>query len=170
MPGVRRVVIPALLVTMLCVPATPALSQDAPEPVDRPRGGLFSEEGPSGGGLSLAWFVLGLYVLAGLIFAGACAHLAVHKALPPLPWFFLGLFLNAVGYLILLTRAPGDAQPFRAGIPRGLRKVPRTYFAEDCPECGNHNHPAAHYCPGCGSRMEPPFESEAARWRKSRHH
>ncbi|MDA2914327.1 hypothetical protein MYX77_10300, partial [Acidobacteriia bacterium AH_259_A11_L15] len=133
------------------------------------RGGLFSEEGPSGQPLSLGWFVLGLYVLVGLIFAGACAHEAVHKALPPIPWFFGGLFLNAVGYLILLTRAPGDAAQFPAGIPRGLRKVPLTYYSEECPNCGYYNHPAGHYCLGCSTEMDPAFESEAARWRKQRH-
>lgn len=167
MARLKHAVILGLIVTTLSA-VTPLLSQDAPEPGERPRGGLFSEEGPGGGELSLAWFFVGLYVLAGLIFAGACAHAAVHRARPPIPWFFAGLFLNAAGYLILLTREPGDWRAFPAGIPRGLRKVPRTYFSEDCPECGNHNHPAAHYCPGCGGRMEPPFESEAARWRKSR--
>lgn len=165
----KRLVILGLVAAVLTF-ASPLLSQEPPGPPGRPRGGLFSEEGPSGQQLSLAWFVLGLYVLAGLIFAGACAHLAVHKALPPIPWFFVGFFLNAAGYLILLTRPPGDARGFPGGIPRGLRKVPRTYFSEDCPECGNHNHPAAHYCPGCGAEMEPPFESEAARWRRHRHH
>jgi hypothetical protein len=116
----------------------------------------------------MAWFAVGLYVLVGLIFAGASAHQAVHKALPPIPWFFAGLFLNAVGYLILLTRPPGDARAFPAGIPRGLRKVPRTYYSEECLDCGYHNHPAAYCCLGCGAEIHPAFESEAARWRTQR--
>lgn len=158
-------VILGLVVVVLGLPVA-VLAQETPESPDRPRGALFSEEGPSGQPLSLAWFVLGLYVLVGLIFAGACAHGAVHKALPPIPWFFVGLLLNAVGYLILLTRAPGDPGQFCAGIPRGLRKVPHTYYSDECVECGYHNHPAAYCCLGCGAEIHPPFESEAARWRK----
>ncbi len=156
MPGLRSVIILGLVLVTVTV-STPLLAQNPSDPVERPRGGLFSEEGPSGGQLSLAWFVLGLYVLAGLIFAGACAHLAVHRALPPIPWFFVGFFLNAVGYLILLTRPRGDVRVFPAGIPRGLRKVPCTYYSEECPECGFCNHPASHFCSGCGTKMEPLF-------------
>ncbi len=163
----KHTVILGLILVTLGV-SMPLLSQVTPQSADRPRGGLFSEEGLSGQALSLGWFVLGLYVLAGLIFAGACAHQAVHKALSPIPWFFMGFFLNVVGYLLLLTRERGDWHEFPAGIPCGLRKVPRTFYSEECPGCGYHNHPAGHYCPGCGNEMEPAFESEATRWRKSR--
>ena len=142
------------------------LAQQLTAASDRPRGALFSEEGPSSRPLSPEWLICGLYVLAGLIFAGACAQAAVHKALSPIPWFFLGFFLNAAGYLILLTRAPGDAGQFPAGIPGGLRKVPRTYYAELCPHCGYPNHPSGESCLGCGGETIPAFESEAARWRK----
>lgn len=161
----RFLVIVSLLLVFLVAPLGAIAQQPVGSP-DRPRGGLFSEEGPSGRPLSLGWFVLGLYVLVGLVFAGASAQLAVHKALPPIPWFFAGLFFNAVAYLVLLTRPPGDASEFPAGIPRGLRKVPCTYYSEECPGCGYGNHPGAHCCLGCGSEFHPPFDSEAAHWRK----
>ncbi len=143
-----------------------ALAQQSPADPDRPSGALFSEQGPSSQPLSPAWLMLGVYVLAGLIFAGACAQAAVHKALSPIPWFFLGFFLNAAGYLILLTRAPGDAGQFPAGIPRGLRKVPCTHYSEECSHCGYYNHPSGDACLGCGGQTIPAFESEAVRWRK----
>ncbi|MCZ6751673.1 MAG: hypothetical protein O7E51_07585 [Acidobacteria bacterium] len=165
--GTTRLAVLCMALLFLTGPVA-ALAQQPPAQPDRPRGALFSEQGPSNQPLSPAWLICGVYVLAGLIFAGACAQGAVHKALSPIPWFFLGFFLNAAGYLILLTRAPGDAGQFPAGIPRGLRKVPRTYYSEECPGCGYPNHPAAHYCPGCGALITPPFESEAARWRKQR--
>jgi len=144
----------SLTLFLVAVPLA-LLAQGPSDSPDRPRGALFSEEGPSGQPLSLGWFALGLYVLVGLLFAGACAHEAVHRALPPIRWFFAGLFLNAVSYLILLTR--------------GLRKVPRTYYSEECPACSYHNHPAGDHCEGCGAKTDPPFESEAARWRKQRY-
>ncbi len=94
------------------------LAQEPLDSPDRPRGALFSEEGPSGQPLSLGWFVLGLYVLVGLIFAGACAHEAVHRALPPIRWFFAGLFLNAVSYLILHPRPRRRGPVFCGDTPR----------------------------------------------------
>ncbi len=165
--GTTRLAVLCMALLFLTGPVA-ALAQQPPAQPDRPRGALFSEQGPSNQPLSPAWLICGVYVLAGLIFAGACAQAAVHKALSPIPWFFLGFFLNAAGYLILLTRAPGDAGQFPAGIPRGLRKVPRTYYAELCPHCGYHNHPSGESCLGCGGETIPAFESEAARWRKQR--
>ena len=162
-----RLAILCLVLFFLTGPVA-ALAQQSPAEPDRPSGALFSEQGPSSQPLSTAWLICGIYVLAGLIFAGACAQAAVHKALSPIPWFFMGFFLNAAGYLILLTRAPGDARQFPAGIPRGLRKVPRTYYSEECPHCGYHNHPAGDSCLGCSAGMTPAFESEAARWRQQR--
>lgn len=162
----------AILSLSLCLLALPlaVLGQPPADTPDRPRGGLFSEEAQGDGPLSISWFLFGLYVLVGLIFAGACAQQAVHKALSPLPWFFAGLFLNAVGYLILLTRPPGDARQFPAGIPGGLHKVPHTYEHQRCPCCGAYNHPAAYRCPACEAEMEPRMESEATRWRKQHPH
>lgn len=157
-----------LIAVLLLLAPLAALAQQPAPASQSPQSALFSEEGVSSQPLSLEWFFLGLYVLAGVIFAGACAHQAVHKALAPVPWFFVGLFLNAVGYLILLTRPPGDAAGFLAGIPRGLRKVPCTFDSVECPGCGHCNHPTADHCEGCGHEMPPPFESEAAHWRKQR--
>lgn len=133
----------------------------------QPRVALFSVD-QGLGSLSSFWFFACLYVVVGLILAAATAHLAVQKALPPVPWFFAGLFLNAVGYLTLLTRAPGDARAFPSGVPRGLRKVPLTYDSAVCPCCGAPLHPAARNCRRCGSEVTPSFESEARRWRKQR--
>ena len=131
----------------------------------QPRVALFSvDQGRSA--LANFWFFGGLYVLVGLVFAAATAHLAVRKALPPTPWFFVGLLLNAVGYLILLTRAHGDAHGFPTGIPVGLRKVPRTYDSVVCPHCGAPQHPAARNCTCCDGAMTPSFESETDRWRE----
>ncbi len=133
----------------------------------QPRVALFSVD-QGLGSLSSFWFFACLYVVVGLVFAGATAHLAVRKALPPVPWFFAGLFLNAVGYLVLLTRASGDAHEFPAGIPSGLRKVPLTFQPVGCPNCGATLHPAAHGCSRCGAKVTPSFDSEARRWRKQR--
>ncbi len=162
MPG-RRLIAFLILATLLVGVCGLLLAQ-----TDRPRGGLFSEEAGGAQPVSLGWFLLGLYVLVGLVFAGASAQQAVQKALPPIPWFFAGLFLNAVAYLVLLTRPPGDAREFPAGIPGGLTKVPRTYEHQACPCCGTYLHPAAHRCPGCEAEMEPKVESEALRWRRQR--
>lgn len=132
----------------------------------KPGGAFISDKGDQLA-LSVYWFFVGLYILLGVIFAGACGHQAVQKALPPIPWFFAGLFLNAVGYLILVTRPSGQPS-LPQGIPEGLRKVPRTHSFAECPQCGFHNHPAAQTCLGCGAAMTPSFESEAERWRRQR--
>ncbi len=155
-----------LLLAILAALSPFAGAQETSDESDRPHGGLFSEEGMPTQPLSLGWFILGLYVLLGLVFAGASAHMAVQKVLPPVPWFLAGFFLNAVGYLILLTRPHGDTQHLPAGIPSGLHKIPRTYDHHQCPCCGALNHPAARHCPCCQARLEPKFESESARWRK----
>lgn len=163
----RRILLTTMVLFVLLISVPPsAWGQEAGGESGRPRGGLFSEEGMPTQPLSLGWFILGLYVLLGLVFAGASAHLAVQRSLPPIPWFLAGFFLNAVGYLILLTRPRGDTQHLPAGIPGGLHKVPRTYDHHPCPCCGALNHPAARYCPCCHAQLEPKFESEAARWRK----
>lgn len=164
MPG-RALLATVLLVALLTSVPPCAWGQENSDESSRPRGGLFSEEGTARQALSPGWFLLGLYVLLGLLFAGAAAHLAVQKGLAPIPWFFIGFFLNAPGYLVLLTRPAGDLRRFLAGIPGGLRKVPCTHEHLFC-DCGYFNHPAAHYCSACLGEKEPQFESEAARWRQ----
>ncbi|MCL6482502.1 MAG: hypothetical protein K6U02_12340 [Firmicutes bacterium] len=114
------------------------------------------------GGVSWIWFFTGLYILVGLGFAALCAHRAMHTGYPPVLCFFLGLFFTVFAYLGLLTRprrtvfAPG-------GIPRGLGKFAATLPSRPCPGCGALNHPAAARCSGCGGKLEPHIESEAAR-------
>jgi hypothetical protein len=114
------------------------------------------------GGVSWIWFFTGLYILVGLGFAALCAHRAMHTGYPPVPWFFAGLFFTALAYLGLLTR-PRRAVFAPGGIPRGLGKFPATLPSRPCPGCGAMNHPAAAKCSGCGGKLEPRIESEAAR-------
>lgn len=162
-----KLVAATLCLFLLVALSVAVLAQQTTDAKMRPRGGLFSEEGGDRA-VSLAWFLGGLYVLAGLIFAGASAHLAIQKALPPVPWFLAGFFLNAIGYLFLLTRPPGNREDLPAGIPAGLHKVPQTYTHYVCPGCSATVHPAARACPGCGAPLEPQFESEADKWRRQR--
>ena len=131
----------------------------------KPGGAFLSARGDQVA-LSPFWFFAGLYILLGVVFAGACAHQAVQKALPPVPWFFVGLFLNAAGYLVLVTRPSGQVSQLPEGVPKGLRKVPHTHSFTECPKCGYHNHPSAQSCLGCGAAVTPSFESEATRWHK----
>ncbi len=114
------------------------------------------------GRLSWVWFFIGLYVLVGLGFAALCAHRAMHTGYRPVPWFFAGLFFTAFAYLLLLTRPP-RAVAAPGGIPRGLGKFATTLPSRPCPGCGALNHPAAAKCSGCGGKLEPLVESEAAR-------
>lgn len=129
------------------------------------RSGLFSATAPSepSHALSRGWFFLGLYAVAGLIFSAVCAQRALAMGLPIVPWFFAGLLLNAVGYLLVLTRRPREPVHYPAGMPRGMGKVSATYAPERCPHCGGTNHPAAETCAGCGSRLQPRVSSEVSR-------
>lgn len=127
----------------------------------RPRGAFLGTSAEYGS-LSWVWFFTGLYVLAGLGFAALCAHRAMHTGHRPVPWFFAGLFFTAFAYLLLLTRRRRTvAAP--AGIPRGLGKFATTLPSQPCPGCGALNHPAANRCSGCGGKLDPRVESEAAR-------
>ncbi len=129
------------------------------------RSALFSATAPSEAShtLSRGWFFLGLYAVAGLIFSAVCAQRALAMGLPIVPWFFAGLFLNAVGYLLLLMRRPREPIRYPAGVPRGMGKVSATYAPEPCPHCGGTNHPAAEKCAGCGSLLQPRVASEVSR-------
>lgn len=127
----------------------------------RPRGAFLGAEG-KGPQLSTAWFLFGLYVLVGLIFAAFCAHQALNAGYNPIQWLLAGLFFNIVAYAILLTR-PKREVVAPAGIPKGLRKISATYMPEACPLCGAENHPSATACGGCGAKLAPKTVSEVAR-------
>lgn len=122
--------------------------------------GAFLSAIPDRRALSPAWFLAGVYLLAGLVFAGVCAHRALHTGHRPTPWFFAGLTLNAPAYLYLLTRPRGTLS---AAAPPGLRKMAATSEPQPCPHCGATNHPSATLCLGCGARLEPRVVSEASR-------
>jgi hypothetical protein len=129
------------------------------------KGALFQEDfqGPTGAissGVSLGWFLAGLYVLSALIFGGLSGNAAVAKGLPPISSFFLGLGLSFFGYLYVLTRPSGKAS---RGIPAGLLKVPATQSPLACPQCGNTNHPAAASCALCHVSLSPQGQSDLSR-------
>jgi len=129
------------------------------------KGALFQEDfqqlpGAVSGGVSLGWFLTGLYVLSALIFAGLSGNAAVAKGLPPISSFFLGLGLSLFGYLYVLTRRSGKAS---RGLPPGLLKVPATQSPLSCPQCGNSNHPAAASCASCHVSLSPQGQSDWSR-------
>ncbi|HUZ45056.1 MAG TPA: hypothetical protein VMW54_00315 [Terriglobia bacterium] len=108
---------------------------------------------------SFGWFLAGLSILAGLVFAALCAQQALHCGRSPVAWFGWGLVFNVFGYLLLLTCPPRHAEGF-ARVPAGLGKVHVTPEPSSCPECGKTNHPSAAQCAGCGARLQPSSESE----------
>lgn len=129
----------------------------------RPRGAFLGDEGERPA-LSRVWFFAGLYILLGLIFAALCAHYALDAGRSPVAWFGVGLVLNAVGYLLLLTRPKRDILA-PGGVPKGLHKVATTHAPQPCLECGGENHPSARRCIHCGAALEPLLDSEAERAR-----
>ncbi len=126
-----------------------------------PRGAFIGAE-QAQAALSKVWFFAGSYILVGLVFAAICAHRALHMGHSPAAWFVVGLLLNVLGYLMLLTRPKREVQA-PAGVPAGLRKVAVTYAPEPCPACGTLNHPSASACLGCGGKLQPKTVSEVAR-------
>ena len=58
----------------------------------QPKSALFTESMGNSKSLSINWFIFGIYILVGLIFAALTSHTAVGKGLKPIPWFFTGLF------------------------------------------------------------------------------
>jgi hypothetical protein len=129
------------------------------------KGALFQEDfqGPTGvvsSGVSLGWFLAGLYVLSALIFGGLSGAAAVAKGLPPISSFFLGLAFNLFGYLFVLTRRSDKASHV---VPAGLLKVPATQSPLACPGCGNTNHPAATSCALCHVSLAPQGQSDFSR-------
>ncbi|MFQ5709750.1 MAG: hypothetical protein ACE5HO_20030 [bacterium] len=131
----------------------------------QPKSALFQEnlEAPAGvaqGGITLGWFVFGLYVLGALVFAGMSGFTAVSKGLNPIPNFFIGLVFSVFGYLYVLTR---PSLVNKGEIPAGLVKVLTTHTPVPCPKCGHTNHPSAVQCPSCGAALDPSMQSEVDR-------
>jgi hypothetical protein len=129
------------------------------------KGALFQEDfqappGAAQAGVSLGWFLAGLYVLSALIFGGLSGAAAVARGLPPISSFFFGLGLSVFGYLYVLTRPSQTASP---SVPAGLVKVPVTQSPLACPQCGNTNHPAAATCAACHVSLSPQGQSDLSR-------
>lgn len=125
------------------------------------RSGLFDERavGEGAGGVRGPWLAVGVYVVAGLVFAALCGYLAIARGHAPLPWFFAGLVGNvaAFGVLLATPRGSGDAAP------PGLAKVALTRHPVTCSGCGASNHPAAGACSACGTKLQPAFTPETAK-------
>jgi hypothetical protein len=124
--------------------------------------GMANRAGDDRQGVSRMWIYSGLYVLLGLIFAAACAHRALHTGYSPGLWFGLGLVLNAIAYILLLTRPKREIYA-PAGVPSGLGKIAATHAPQRCPQCGTFNHPSAVHCLRCGANLSPAIESEVSR-------
>jgi len=128
------------------------------------RGALFQEEfqihsGATQAGVSLGWFLAGLYVVIALIFGGLSGVTAVAKGLPAISSFFVGFGLSLFGYLYVLTR---PSQIDSNGVAP-LEKVPITQLPLACPQCGNTNHPAAASCAACHVLLLPQGRSDLRR-------
>jgi hypothetical protein len=131
------------------------------------KGALFQEDflGPTGAvssGVSLGWFLAGLYVLSALIFGGLSGNAAVARGLPPISSFFFGFGFSLFGYLYVLTRQSGKAPQSASA---SSLKVPATQSPLACPQCGNTNHPAAPSCALCHASLSPQGQSDLSRAR-----
>jgi len=130
------------------------------------KGALFQEEflgpGAASTGVSLGWFLAGLYVLSALIFGGLSGSAAVARGLPPIASFFLGLGFSLFGYLYVLTRPSDEA---RRGFSTCGLKVSATQSPLACPQCGNTNHPGAVSCALCRVLLSPQGQSDQSRAR-----
>ncbi|MEE8538125.1 MAG: hypothetical protein V3S71_08955 [Acidobacteriota bacterium] len=131
----------------------------------QPRGALFQEPSARSTPLDGVWFLLGVYILAGLVAGAVCGYVAVARGFSPLPWFFAGLAINVIALGLLLTRGRADTSKLPAGIPPGLAKVPTTRAPVPCIACGAGNHPSASRCTGCGATLLPSAESDLQRLR-----
>ena len=130
--------------------------------------GAFLGTGGEGQRLSWGWFLAGLYVLVGLVFAALCAQRAVNCGRSACAWFAAGLLLNVLAFLWLLARPKLAAQAAEAA-RGGWGKVPATSAPQPCPKCGRMNHPAASRCADCGVELRPAVSSEVAKAGLSKH-
>jgi hypothetical protein len=139
-------------------------SQSFPDTVAiplQPQSALFHQESDAHyPAVGSGWFLFGVWVLLALIFGGLSGYAAVSKGLNPIPHFFIGFFLSALGYIYVLTR-PALAK--RGEVPAGLVKVHTTFAPMPCPQCGSTQHPAATKCLGCGAELQPLTQSEVIR-------
>jgi len=129
------------------------------------KGALFLEDfqAPSGAvqdGVSVGWFLAGLYVLSALFFGGLSGTAAIARGLPPISSFFFGLGLSVFGYVYVLTR---PSRRVSRSVSAGLVKVPVTQSPLACPQCGDTNHPAAAACAACHVSLSPQGQSDLSR-------
>lgn len=129
----------------------------------KPRG-AFLDASAAQLGLSAGWLLLGLFVLAGLLFGALAAHRAFSVGRDPLLWLAVGFVTNVFGYAVLIA-LPRQELHAVAGVPAGLGKVAATYAPVACPACGAENHPSARVCSGCGGALTPRIVSEAQKAR-----
>jgi len=122
----------------------------------QPKSALFTEDMGQPDSLSMGWFLFGIYVLIGLIFAALTSHKAVGKGLGPIPWFFAGLVFNILGYIAVMAKRSAAT----GNIPEGFKKVPLTSEPVFCPNCGYENHPSAKKCSRCDFTLDPHEISE----------
>jgi hypothetical protein len=123
---------------------------------------LFGAPGGTGA-LASGWFLLGSYVLAGLVCGAVCAYVAVGRGLSPAPWFFAGLAFNLIALAMLIAGSRRVAGVPPGVLPSGLRKVPLTLSPVACPSCGAAQHPASSACSACGGTLSPTAASDMSR-------
>ncbi len=120
----------------------------------RPEGMIFSNQQSTRE--SGAFFWAGVLVLAGLMFGGACAHMAVEKGFSAWRWFVMGFLFSAPATLALALKTPVAGRT----VPSGLAKLAKTHGPKPCHACKAPNHPSASRCASCGSALDPTVTSE----------
>ena len=127
------------------------------------RSTLFDEEAVAASGVDHVWWKVGVYLVAGLIVGALCAYVAVNRGRCPKRWFIWGLLTNVLALTALLALGSAATTDAPEGVPRGLRKVPRTRTPRPCPSCGSSNHPSARSCLACGVVLQATVDSETTR-------
>jgi len=74
-----------------------------------------------------------------------------------------GLVVNVLALAALLALGRKEIIDAPEGVPRGLKKVPKTRRPRACPSCGSANHPSATSCLACGAVLEAIVDAEIAR-------
>jgi hypothetical protein len=125
----------------------------------QPKGALFQESAILTKTLRSGWFIFGTWIVLSLFMGALSCQLALKKGYGPLKWFFIGLFLNIFGYILILLQKSQTEKK----IPLGWSKIPLTSTPQRCPTCGTSNHPAAEKCIHCQHVLSPELESEVKR-------